>query len=106
MTTILLNIITLLLTSNVQVYRCNDLQIETLTSRTPDTVIVEEVEGTVLDEYGNGLDKDGYYISYRYVDCEPGEQITTYCIYNPQTQFEDDILYRIDITEDGNVYIN
>lgn len=69
---------------------------------------IETTQGIVLDEYGNGLDlnaTDRYnYISYRYIDPVPGEEITTYCIIEGEEP--DNIIYRIDVKADGNVYIN
>lgn len=106
MTSILLTILALLLNGNAQTYNTKDLTSEILTNRTAEVVIVEEINGIVLDDEGNGIDENGNYISYKNVDSVKGEIITTYCIYNPNTNFEDDIIYRIDFKSDGNVYIN
>lgn len=71
--------------------------------------IIEYDLGVVLDDDGNGKvinTSETYYnyISYRFLPVEEGEIIETYLIYNPG--FEDDIILRIDVLEDGNIYFN
>lgn len=105
MITILLNILTLLLSTNIQLYTDDSLTYETLRSRTPDVLIIEEIHGTVIDGNGNG-ECYGSYINYSNMNVNPGDEIITYCIYNPENNYEDDILYRIDITPSGDIYIN
>lgn len=73
-------------------------------------LIVEMDVGIVLDEDSNGqilnTSDDIYnYISYKGLPTRPGDLVTTYCIFNPQTNYDDDVIYRIDIV-DGNVYLN
>ena len=102
-------IIYLLLTLNTITYQPDELTNEILTSRTADTLIIEQCEGVALNDIDGVITNTSTnynYISYRDVDAKPGEAVTTYCIYNPYTQYEDDILYRIDVVEDGNIYIN
>lgn len=62
--------------------------------------------GTVLDNDGNGqligshVDPDYDYISYKYVDgADPGDIIYTFDILNPDTNYDDDILYRFDVIQ-------
>lgn len=52
-----------------------------------------EGDGRVL----NYTDPDYYYINYSRVEnISVGDVILTYCVYNPNTNYEDDILERFD----------
>ena len=83
-------------------YETDDLTYEILTNRNG-RMIVEHLVGKVLDEDGNGIvmntEDDNYnYISYSHLeDIEPGQVYDTYLYYNPDNNYEDDILYREDI---------
>ena len=60
-------------------------------------VIVERTKGTVLNEDMDG-EAEGYYISYRSVpDAQPGDEVITYLVYNPATNYIDDIIERYDV---------
>lgn len=67
------------------------------------TVFVERIIGKVIDNNGNGkvlnLAKDNKeydYISYANVKANKGDIIVTYCLYNPESNGEDDIIARWD----------
>lgn len=60
-------------------------------------VIVERTKGTVLNGNMDG-EAEGYYISYRSVpDAQPGDEVITYLVYNPATNYIDDIIERYDV---------
>lgn len=59
-------------------------------------IVVEISNGTVLDDDGNGVDDGGFYICYDNTKFAPGEHVRTMCIYNPDTNYIDDIIYRAD----------
>lgn len=67
------------------------------------TIIVELTNGKVIDNKGNGKIfglKKYNYISYRGVaGAKKGKKVDTYCIYNPNTTWEDDIVDRYDIVK-------
>lgn len=65
---------------------------ERITSR-KGTVLVEVVR-TVSDGE-HGFTRDGYYVSYN-ESVEPGENVTSYLIYNPKNNAEDDVVAVID----------
>ena len=87
----------------VNLYYTDELDYDKLTTRKErGEIIVERIVGTVLDDEYNGriltTEDDFYnYISYRNIgfDVRPGDFVVTYCLYNPATDFEDDI-YRYD----------
>ena len=84
----------------VQIYDVDDLDYETLTNRNGN-IIIEKIIGIVLDEAGNGEilnTNTGYnYINYKNVkDAQVGDVVLTYCIFNPDTNYEDDIIDRMD----------
>lgn len=63
--------------------------------------LVEVTTGTVLNDRGDGtadLPAPYNYISYRGVPFEtkPGDRIITYCVYEIQSDGEDDIIKRYD----------
>lgn len=69
-----------------------------------DTVYIEIDKGVVLDEDGNGElqnapNPEFNYISYAGVNADPGTEITTYCVYNPDNNAEDDIIARYDFPQ-------
>lgn len=57
--------------------------------------------GMCLDEYGNGMlygYSDEYnYISYARTEAKPGDTVYTFCVYNPENNYCDDIIYRFDV---------
>ena len=79
---------------------CNDLTLEQLENRNG-KIIVEIIVGEVLDGSGNGRvinspDGEKLYIHYDMEKFQVGDYVVSYCIYNPDTNAEDDILIRFD----------
>lgn len=80
-------------------YYTDEIDYDQLTTRKErGEIMVERIVGTVLDEQYNGriltTEDDFYnYISYRNIgfDAKPGDFVVTYCLYNPATDFEDDV---------------
>lgn len=63
-------------------------------------IIIEISDGIVLDNDGNGRDDGGYYIHYDNSRFNAGESVRTLCIYDPNTTYIDDIVYRADFLID------
>lgn len=59
-------------------------------------MIVEVIEATVLDDEGNGCDKFGFYVKYDVDQFSKGDKVKSIFVYNPDTNYIDDILYRWD----------
>ena len=59
-------------------------------------IIIEVSSGTVLDNEGNGQDICGYYIKYDSSRFSAGDQVQSVFVYNPETNYIDDIVYRTD----------
>ena len=59
-------------------------------------IIVEMSSGTVLDDEGNGQDICGYYIKYDSERFSAGDQVQSVFVYNPETNYIDDIVSRTD----------
>lgn len=59
------------------------------------TVYVQTIQGTVLNAAGDGEDDEGYYIHYpdRF---NKGDRVETMLIYNPMSNYVDDVVYRSD----------
>lgn len=55
-------------------------------------IIVEMSSGTVLDDEGNGKDSFGYYIKYDSSRFFAGDQVQSVFVYNPETNYIDDIV--------------
>lgn len=92
--------------SRIEIVDSCDLSLENLRNRNG-KIIVEKVIGEVVDLEGNGKilnanDKDHDYISYKshLEDFEVGDTVVSYCIYNPDTSYEDDIIERFDYIVD------
>lgn len=86
-----------------QVYDSSELTEDILANR-QGKLIIEKCVGTVLDDEKNGAiqnaDSDYNYISYADVDdCAKGDTITTYLIYNPKTNYTDDVVERFDFVQ-------
>ena len=86
---------------DVKYYEPNEITEELLTTRTPDTLIVEKMVGIVLDDAGNGTiinarDPEYSYISYAGLGFEPLDIVLTLDTYNPDTQYTDDVIIRQD----------
>lgn len=89
-----------------KVIDCNDLTEEMLTTRADHNVMyIECIVGRVTDNKKNGKvlnpPKDGgYYISYASVKgARKGDIIVTYCVYNPYTNYDDDVIERWDFIQ-------
>lgn len=97
---------------NFDIYDTTELTAEMLTDRAAShRVIVERVIGIVTNKERNGdgkilnTDDEHYnYISYSGTDLEytTGTIIVTYLMYNPDTNYEDDIIERYDYILDRN----
>lgn len=59
-------------------------------------IIIEVSSGTVLDDAGNGQDICGYYIKYDSERFSAGDQVQSVFVYNPETNYIDDIVSRTD----------
>lgn len=59
-------------------------------------IIIEVSSGTVLDNEGNGKDSCGYYIKYDSSRFFAGDQVQSVFVYNPETNYIDDIVSRAD----------
>ena len=89
-----------------KVIDCNDLTEEMLITRADHNVMyIERIYGIVTDNEKNGKvlnppDDGGYYISYASVaDAEIGDTIITYCVYNPYSNYDDDVIERWDFIQ-------
>ena len=95
-------LMSLVISSQVSFVQSKDLTEEMLLERNG-KIIVEVIEGVCLDEEGNGKIIDAGendYISYAGIeDVNPGDEVTTYCIYNPNTSYTDDVIERVDIVK-------
>ena len=91
----------------VQVHDSKELTGDMLRSRNGE-IIIEKTIGKVINKKLDGQilnyqDKDYRYISYKNVKgAKKGDVILTYCIYNPDNQYEDDIIARYDYIIDTN----
>lgn len=90
----------------VKVIDCNDLTEEMLTTRKENSIMyIERIIGKVTDNEKNGTvlnppEDGGYYISYASVaDAEIGDTIITYCVYNPYSNYDDDVIERWDFIQ-------
>lgn len=90
----------------VKVIDCNDLTEKMLTTRADHNIMyIERIYGIVTDNEKNGKvlnppEDGGYYISYASVeDAEIGDTIITYCVYNPFSNYDDDVIERWDFIQ-------
>lgn len=83
-----------------KIYDSSDLTEDILANR-QGKLIIEKCVGVVSDDEKNGNLEDGSYISYADVDCAKGDTITTYLIYNPDTNYTDDVIERFDYVQKG-----
>lgn len=92
-------------TDNIcQLYDSSELTEDILVNR-QGKLIIEKCVGKVLDNEKNGAiqnaDSDYNYISYADVDCTKGDTVITYLIYNPETNYTDDVIERFDYVQKG-----
>lgn len=59
-------------------------------------IVIEVSSGTVLNNEGNGKDICGYYIKYDSSRFSAGDQVQSVFVYNPDTNYIDDIVSRTD----------
>ena len=59
-------------------------------------IIIEVIETTVLDNDGNASDAFGFYVKYESGKYRKGDRVQTVIVYNPDSNYPDDILYRLD----------
>lgn len=86
-------------TDNIcQVYDSSELTEDILANR-QGKLIIEKCVGTVTDDEKNGSLEDGSYISYADVNCTKGDSVITYLIYNPDTNYTDDVIERFDFIQ-------
>ncbi len=86
-------------TDNIcQVYDSSELTEDILANR-QGKLIIEKCVGAVTDDEKNGSLEDGSYISYADVDCTKGDTVITYLIYNPDTNYTDDVVERFDFVQ-------
>ena len=83
-----------------EVIDCSDLTLEELHNRNG-KLIIERVVGEVVNEEGDGKvvndpDEEYFYIHYDMEKFNVGDLVVSYFIYNPDNNFEDDILMRFD----------
>lgn len=103
-----------------KVYNSADLTAEILENRNGD-LIIEKLYGMVIDDEGNGKILEGqqdfvkahnrdyngiaehnYYICYQGIEgVKKGDIILTYCIYNTDNNYIDDIIARFDYIMDN-----
>lgn len=91
-----------------KVIDCDKLTEKMLTHRSSKKhhiMYIEHIYGIVTDNKKNGKILNppvdgGYYISYASVaDAEIGDVIVTYCVYNPYTNWDDDVIERWDFIQ-------
>lgn len=103
--------------TKVDFYNQMSDELELLTVMQPDEItedyicnrngklVIEKFIGIVLNDQGDGrilnTESEYNYICYSSVDnIKPGNIILTYCIYNPDTNYSDDIVARYDYVID------
>lgn len=59
-------------------------------------VIIELIDATVLDDDGNGSDLFGFYVKYDSGQFSKGDKVRSVFVYNPDTNYLDDIVCRVD----------
>ena len=59
-------------------------------------IIIEVIDATVLDDNGNGSDSFGFYVKYDSEQFSKGDKVRSLFVYNPNTNYLDDIVCRID----------
>lgn len=91
-----------------RVIDCDKLTEKMLTHRSSKKrhiMYIERIVGHVTDNKKNGKvlnppKNGGYYISYRSVkNARKGDLVITYCVYNPYTNWDDDVIERWDFIQ-------
>ena len=59
-------------------------------------IIIEVVNTTVLDDEGNGSDQFGFYVKYDSERFHKGDKVQSIFVYNPDTNYLDDIICQTD----------
>ena len=59
-------------------------------------IIIEMIDATVLDDDGNGSDSFGFYVKYDSERFHKGDKVRSIFVYNPDTNYFDDIVCRVD----------
>ena len=59
-------------------------------------IIIEMIDATVLDDDGNGSDSFGFYVKYDSGQFSKGDKVRSVFVYNPDTNYLDDIVCRVD----------
>lgn len=87
----------------IKIVQCGKLTEKMLTHRKGKNIIyIEVITGQVINNKLDGeiINKGTFfhsYISYKDVEgARKGSRIITYCIYNPYTNYEDDVALRLD----------
>lgn len=66
------------------------------TQNTTERPLIEAIDAKITDNHGNAIDRDGYYIKYDSRIFKKGDNARTVLVYNPCTNYVDDVVYRID----------
>jgi len=90
-------------TDNIKIYEPDELDYNTIINRkNSDTILIERLVG-IANNHGSGRilntnDTEYNYISYRgsNLDITENTVLVTYCVYNPDTNYDDDIIERYD----------
>ena len=94
--------------SITRVIDCDKLTEKMLTHRSSKKrhiMYIERIVGRVTDNKKNGKvlnppKNGGYYISYRSVkNARKGDLVITYCVYNPFSNYDDDVIERWDFVQ-------
>lgn len=86
---------------HLRIYSPKELTYEILAGRAGD-LVVERIEGFCFDDSGHGKvfnngESNCCYISYAGAEnVKAGDFVVTYCLYNPENDYEDDIIARYD----------
>ena len=78
----------------VRFVKSSKLTEKMLTSRKGKTLYIEIIDGKQIDRCGNGVTKDRHHPKYH--GFRKGDRIRSYCVYNPYTNYIDDVVERYD----------
>lgn len=96
--------------SDAVIYEPDELTTEFLCNRTDyDFVIIEKIIGVCLDSEGNGQILNTRNTEFNYIhygnDIQPGDVVMSLLTYNPDTNYDDDIISREDFVIDAGVEV-